>query len=151
MRGEIDSATPARIRSLLHDHPEVDTLVLADVPGSVDDHANVRAARLVRAAGLTTRVPPGGEVASGGVDLFLAGRARRAAPDARLGVHSWSDGRIDGADVPPDDPQHALYLELYEELGIPTAFYWFTLTAAPADDIHWMTPAELERFGVLTD
>ncbi len=29
-------------------------------------------------------------------------------------------------------------------------FYWFTLEAASADDIHEMSLAEVERFGLLT-
>jgi len=29
-------------------------------------------------------------------------------------------------------------------------FYWFTINAAPADDIHRMTNDEIVRFGLLT-
>ena len=43
-----------------------------------------------------------------------------------------------------DDPEHQLYLDFYEEMGTPAAFYWYTLRAAPPDDIHWMTEAEID-------
>ncbi|MFT5530530.1 MAG: hypothetical protein ACI91O_000543 [Candidatus Poriferisodalaceae bacterium] len=30
-------------------------------------------------------------------------------------------------------------------------FYWFTLEAAPAESIHWMTSIELDRYGIATE
>ena len=35
-------------------------------------------------------------------------------------------------------------------MGIPADFYWFTLEAAPADDIHWMSRDEMETYAVVT-
>lgn len=35
-------------------------------------------------------------------------------------------------------------------MGIPEAFYWFTLEAAAPDSIHWMTEAEMARYRVFT-
>ena len=151
MRGVIGPSTPRVVHSLLREHPDLETIVMADVPGSMDDHANLRAARMVRERGLATHVPAGGEVASGGTDFFLAGVRRTAAEGARFGVHSWGGPGVDGAEVPRDDPEHAKYLEYYREMGIPEAFYWYTLEAAPADDIHWMTGEELELYEVLTE
>lgn len=156
MEGTIGPSTPGRILRLLLEHPEVDTLVLADMPGSIDDESNLRAARLVRRAGLTTVVPYDGMIASGGVDLFLAGASRRLGPHARIGVHSWAGGgprgeMIQGADLPRDHPEHEMFVEYYADMDIDEGFYWFTLEAAPAEDIHWMTMAELKRFGVATE
>lgn len=151
MTGVIDSTTPEELESLIEDHPEVTTISLADVPGSADDEANIRAARLVRSAGLSTHVPADGEIASGGVDFFLAGVTRTYDEGARFGVHSWAanDG-TEGIDVPVDDAQHQLYLGYYAEVDVPDAFYWFTLEAAPANDIHWMDTAELATYGFAT-
>ena len=151
MRGVIGARTPARVLELAVVHPQVQTLVLAELPGSIDDVANVRAGRYIRQLGLNTHVPAGGEVASGGTDLFLAGKRRSAGPDARFGIHSWGGGPVVATDLPRDHEQHRLYLDYYEEMGIPAEFYWRTLTAAPAEGIHWMTPEELERFGFFTD
>ena len=101
--------------------------------------------------GFNTHVPADGEIASGGVDFFLSGVERTVDTGALLGVHSWAAGDgTTGADVPRDDPQHQLYLDYYAEMGIPAEFYWFTLEAAPAEDIHPMTEAEIEKYGLLT-
>ncbi len=149
MTGVIGPTTPARVLELIFEHPKVRTIVMRDVPGSMDDEANLRSARLVRRFGLATHVPSSGVVASGGTDFFLAGATRTAGPGARFGVHSWGNGEEQGADVPRDDPQHELYLSFYDEIGIDALFYWYTLEAAPADGIHWMTAVEMDRYRVL--
>ncbi|MEL6179103.1 MAG: hypothetical protein AAFS10_09120, partial [Myxococcota bacterium] len=136
MNGVIDARTVITVETLLADHPEVTRIVLEDCPGSANDEANLRAARLIRQAELATHVPSNGVIASGAVDFFLAGTTRTAdvAGGARLGVHSWGGDGIEGADVPRNDPAHQLYLDYYAEMGIPADFYWFTLEAASADE-----------------
>lgn len=144
MVGVIGSTTPDDVQTLIDEHPDVTRIVLLDVPGSIDDEANIEAARLVRRAGLTTHVPADGVIASGGVDFFLAGATRTFDDGAMFGVHSWAAGTGEaGADVPRDDPQHRLYLDFYAEVGIDAEFYWFTLTAAPPEGVHYMTADEL--------
>ena len=151
MSGFINGRTPARLRSLLEERPALELIVMPFVPGSANDEANLEAARIVRRAGLATCVPSEGMVASGGVDFFLAGVTRTGGAEARFGVHSWGDGRaLDGSTLPREDPEHRKYLDYYAELGITAEFYWFTLSAAPPDDIHWMTREELDTYGVLT-
>ena len=150
MHGTIGPSTPGRVLELILEHPDVDTIVLVDVPGSMDDDANLRAARCVRRHGFTTVLPERAEVASGGTDFFLAGRERIIESPVRLGVHSWAGFDEEGADLPRDHPEHRKYIDYYREMGIAEEFYWFTLEAAPADDIHWMTDEELRRFGMAT-
>lgn len=152
MTGVIGSSTPGRVLALIVEHPTVDTIEMPDVPGSLDDVALVRAGRLVRRHGLSTHLPPGAIVASGGTDFFLAGTRRTAAPDARLGVHSWDDPHDDTSGAPQDraHPAHRKYLAYYRAIGIAEEFYWYTLHAAPAEEIHWMTESEMKRYGVLT-
>ena len=36
-------------------------------------------------------------------------------------------------------------------MGIPEAFYWFTLEAAPPEGMHWMTEEEMKKYGIYTD
>ena len=152
MTGVIDASTPERLLELALDYSHVRTIVFDDVPGSMDDEANLFAGRLLRRFGFHTHVPMGGVIASGGVDLFLAGAKRTVEKGARLGVHSWGGGPGEtGRDVPKDHEAHQMYLEYYSAIGIPEEFYWFTLEAAPAEDIHWMIPTELERYDMLTD
>ena len=155
MYGVIDHTTPQVVQSLIDEHPEVTTIVMIDVPGSDDDPANLAAARLVRARGFTTVVPSNGIIASGGVDFFFAGTERIVEPCAKLGVHSWDedgpDGRIIyGNEVPRDDPSHTMFLDYYREMDVPEDFYWFTLDAAPAARIHWMSDEEILVFGLVT-
>ena len=151
MRGVINETTPPRVLELAFMHPGVRTIVLASVPGSIDDVANMRAGRYIRQLGLGTHVPADGEVASGGTDLFLAGEHRSAERGARFGIHSWSGGPVPATELPKDHEEHRLYLDFYEEMGIPADFYWRTLSAAPPEGIHWMTEGELEGFNFFTE
>ena len=159
MRGLIVAGTPSSVLELAFMNPEVRTIVLVDMPGSIDDVAMVRAGRYIRQLGLDTHVPADSEVASGATDLFLAGEHRSAEPGARFGIHSWGGGPVPATDLPPvlatdlprDHEDHLKYLDYYAEMGIPGEFYWRTLSAAPAEGIHWMTEEELERFNFFTD
>ena len=159
MRGVIGARTPSSVLELAFMNPEVRTIVLVDMPGSIDDVAMVRAGRYIRQFGLDTHVSADSEVASGATDLFLAGEHRSAEPGARFGIHSWGGGPVPATDLPPvlatdlprDHEDHLKYLDYYAEMGIPGEFYWRTLSAAPAEGIHWMTEDELERFGFFTD
>lgn len=152
MAGFVDGSTPGRVQDLLNDHPNVHTIIMPFVPGSADDESNLEAALAIHAAGLDTCVPSTGLIASGGVDFFLAGARRSAAEGALLGVHSWADGNgTEGGDLPTDHPDHQFFLDYYEEIDIPAEFYWFTLEAAPAADIHWMTAKEMATYDVLTE
>lgn len=148
--GTIDGTTLARFENAVAENPQADTLVLKLVDGSADDDANLIFARAVRAHGFTTIVPSDGMVASGGTDLFLAGKERILKQGACVGVHSWSDGARDGNELPRSAEEHRPYLSYYAEMGIPASFYWYTLEAANAEDMHWMTAAEARSFAMAT-
>lgn len=148
--GAIDDTTLNAFEAALAAHPDARVLELRAIEGSVDDEANVVFSRAVHASGLTTLVPADGMVASGGTDLFLAGQTRVLEPGACVGIHSWGADGGDGDTLPRDDPEHALYLDYYEDIGIDPAFYWHTLKAAPADGMHWMTADEAARFDMAT-
>ena len=150
LTGTLGPDIAARTLRLLLEHPEVRTLELLECAGSIDDEANALAGRLIHAAGLATVVPHDGVIASGGVDIFLAGTPATANAGAMIGVHAWSDDmmEIQAGDFERDHPAHELYLSYLREIEAPEAFYWFSIEAAPADDIHWMTEVELARFGV---
>ncbi len=155
MSGEIGSGTLAQLAHLINWHPEVDTLVLANVPGSVDDDALRAAGRLVREVGLRTEVPAEGFAASGAVDLFAAGTDRSVGDGATLAVHAWEDpGEGVAADeIPPADARHGPYLDYLSEMLGDVAgpdFYFFTINAAGPDDLHLLTDAEIERYGLVT-
>ena len=148
MSGVINGDTPARVLRLIFEHPSVTTIEMVHVPGSIDDEANLRAAAYVRDHGFTTILRSTSSVSSGGTDFFLAGATRVVEKGAKLGIHSWGWPGFEGRDVPRDNPQHQLYLTYYDRMGIPAAFYWRTLEAAPADGIHWMTEDEISTYNV---
>jgi len=149
-KGVVNGNSRREAVALLNGAPGVRTLVLTSVPGSVDDETNLALGRTLRGGGMTTYVPREALVASGGTDLLLAGARRIVEYGAHVGVHSWAFGPVSGNELPRDDPQHSFYLDYYRDLGIPEAFYWFTLEAAAPDSIHWMTEDEMARYEVYT-
>lgn len=150
LMGDLNSRSLGQVRKALAAHPEVTTLVLTACPGSIDDETLVKIGRLVRSRGLDTHLLESSVIASGAVDLFLAGVSRTMEKGAVLGVHSWADTAYTATDVPRDHPDHALYVDYVNEMLGGDAFYWFTIDAAPADGIHWMTSEEVSRYGLLT-
>lgn len=150
MKGVIYSNTLEDLKAVLNKHPEVTTLVMEEVPGSIDDEINLLASRVLRNRDVNTYIPKDGWVASGGTDMFLAGTERAIHPTARLGVHSWAGMEKVATDYPKDAEEHKKYLAYYKEMQIPSRFYWYTLEAAPADSIHWMTPVEIHEYKVVT-
>ncbi|MEM7016110.1 MAG: hypothetical protein AAF512_02075 [Pseudomonadota bacterium] len=156
MYGVIGSGIVSKVNQLTSNYPTVTNIVMVNVPGSMDDFSNLAAGRAVFAAMLNTEVRADSLIASGGVDFFLAGRTRVVKAGAMIGVHSWSAGtdsqgnELTGADLPRDDPEHELYLNYYRDINLPdpAGFYFFTLNAAPASSIHYMTAAELTQFSI---
>lgn len=151
MRGVIDGNLPGRVDALLANHPEVDTIILENVPGSDNDPANLQAARKIRDAGLATHVPASGLIASGGVDFFLAGAIRTIDSNyCGVEVHTWGGGGFLGSDLPRTHPAHEPYLAYYRELGINEDFYWFTLDAPrhPSTDTYNMNPTDIGFWGL---
>ena len=155
LNGTLGTKSYAQVAELLKDHPNVKTLVLGAVPGSVNDDVNMHTGRLVRNAGLTTKVLDTSEIASGGVDLFAAGQRRIVEDGARIGVHSWccvSD--LTAIELPEEHPAHGAQLAYFTEiLGAERGpeFYFYTLRSAEFDDIHWMSATEIQTWGLATE
>lgn len=152
LNGDIDSNTEEAFDEILRQNPNTQLLVFGDAPGSADDEENLRVGRKLKQRGLNTHVEDGGSIASGAVDLFLAGTQRSLGANARVGVHSWSDGTNDATDFPRNSAEHQFYIQYYKDIGFSDQwaedFYFFTINAASADDIHWMTAAELETYEI---
>ncbi len=85
------------------------------------------------------------------VDLFLAGVKRTMEPGAKIGVHSWSDGTKEAKDYPRDAPEHAKNRLYIERMLGNDEFYWFTIYAAPAEDIYFMKVSEIRDYELLTN
>ncbi|MCV6590986.1 MAG: inverse autotransporter beta domain-containing protein [Marinobacterium sp.] len=153
--GAIGAETLFAFAQLRRQLPQADTLVMGEVEGSVNDQMNQELGRALYNLGMNTHLVAGGQTASGGVDLFLAGRQRTAGDGdgARFGVHSWGDfdsSQPTGRDLPRSAPEHQPNLHYLRDIGQPDAFYWYTLEAAAFNDIHWMTAAEISQYQMLT-
>ncbi len=148
--GSIETETPAQFRALLHSFPGLRQIDMVECPGTGDDEANLALARMVRRAGIATYVPDGGSVRSGGVELFLAGAKRSAAPTAEFAVHSWMDeDGLEASDYAASDPAHTAYIDFYREIGMSDsnarAFYALT-NSKPHDDALYLNARDIARF-----
>lgn len=148
--GGTDWQSPAAFRTMMRDYPHVSVLWFIYCPGTRDDASNLALGRLIRAAGLTAYVPPGGSVRSGAVELLIAARHREIADGAQFLVHAWRhwDGR-EASDFAPDSPLHRQYLAYYGEMGMSArqaaAFYAMT-NSVPHRGARAMTSAEMRAW-----
>jgi len=150
LRGATDERTPAVFEAMMREFPHIATLEMAYCPGTHDDRANLRLGRMIRANGLATYVPEGGYVASGAVELFIAGVQRYAEPSARFAVHSWEDySGIEPGDLPLTAPQNMAYLDYYRAMGMSEqeamGFYAMT-NSVPFESYRMLSAAEMAQW-----
>jgi len=150
MVGVTNAATPAAFNAMLRDHPGIATIDMVECPGTDDDRANLRLGQMIRAKGIATHVPANGWVASGAVELFLAGVKKSAEPSARFAVHSWEDDTGRGpSDYSMNAPKNRAYLDYYRTMGMSDgearAFYAMT-NSVPFSRARWLSAAELARW-----
>lgn len=145
-----DVRTPAQFEAMMIAYPGITELSLVDVPGTADDKANMRLGRMIHERGITTRVPAGGSVRSGGVELFLAGKRRIAEPGSEFAVHAWEDdeGR-QATDYPADAPENLAYIQYYMDMGVTEAeaksFYAMT-NSFDFDEPKYLTEQDIGKW-----
>ncbi len=150
MNGEINSQTLKQFEAIIAENPQITVLVKQVVPGSMDDDTMIALAYRVRELGLNTHLTSQSAIYSGGVDLFLAGVERSMEEGAIIGVHSWSDGSKEATEYPRGAEVHEKNRKYIEDMLGDDAFYWFTIQAAPADDIYIMNADEILEYGLVT-
>jgi len=154
MDGDILSSSLANFNRLLSQYPYINTIKIRNCGGSADDEINLQLAATIHQKGINTHLMSGGEIASGGVDLFLAGVQRSKGSNTRIGVHSWAGDDETATDFHVGHANHVPYIQYYVSIGFSQqqaeAFYYFTINSAPAESIHWMTDAELYQFNLIT-
>ncbi len=154
MNGLIGSNTPKQWDDFIKAFPNTNRIIMKECPGSEDDASNLQVARKVRGQNVAIHLPSDAAIASGAVDFYLAGTTRTREAGSRIGVHSWSDGTNEATAFPVGHANHQSYIDYYVEMGFSqadaAAFYYFTINAAAAADIHWMTDSEIERYKLLT-
>lgn len=152
LNGTIGGATPDMISEIVLRHREVDTLVFADMPGSLNDAAAQITARIVRAAGFRTHAPAHASVNSGAVLLFTAGTERTYEAGATFGVHAWGNDSVTARDLPPTVDAHQRVIQFYRDMGLPDpeGYYWVTVDAAPFTDIAPLTAEQISEHRIAT-
>ena len=154
LSGELGTRTYHQVKKLIAEHPDIKTLIMTDVPGSINDAVNMHTGRLLRQNSFTIKLLSNSDIASGGVDLFTAGVERIVTKGAKLGVHSWCCvDDLTAADVAPKHPAHKDQLDYFSEmLGKARGydFYFYTLQASPFDEIYYMTDQEVKDWGLAT-
>ena len=155
MNGEINTKTYDQFVELHKANPQITAVYEEIVPGSIDDETMIKLSYYIRAQGLNTLIGCRSEIDSGGVDLFLAGVERIVDCADKdivpwIGVHAWSDGLKEAGDYPRGAPEHESNRKYIEDMLGKDDFYWFTIYAAPAGDIHPMTRAEIDKYGLVT-
>ena len=149
--GTTDTESFADVRRVLDENPQVETIVLRQVPGTQDMFTNTRIARMIRARGIDTHLESSSRIASGGVDLFLAGEDRTMECGASIGVHSWKNTDGDTPESLGYDPALPYMQAFHAEIGVDPDFYPFARDASPHEWIYQLKPADIERFGLLSE
>ena len=152
--GNTNGMSVSMVRRFLDDNPQVDTLVMGKMPGTRDADMNTRIAREIRKRGLKTHLPKNGFIASGAVDLFLAGVERTMECGALIGVHSWGLAGDRTGTISPKtlgvDRRQKFHEAFLRDMGIDPAFYVYTRDSAEPNDMHYMSLKEIKRWGLLT-
>ena len=106
LTGRIGTNTFGQIQHLIDEHPEVDTLVLADIEGAVEDQIadtfgrvdpwqfTENSSALIRDHGFTTVIPADGRVADSGLLLFAGGAERIVEATDAVFFHEQEIGEI---------------------------------------------------------
>jgi hypothetical protein len=160
LHGVIDQTTPDVVQNFIINYPSVTTLVFMQMPGSADDEANLIASQALHDRGYKHYLPgvntyaEDAFIASGAVDMFVGGSIRVVETSGEVGVHSWSDGANEANSYPVGHPYHQPYIDYYISVGfeqqLAEDFYYFTINAAPANDIYLMTENEIDSYHIRT-
>jgi hypothetical protein len=152
MNGYICSKTPDQLEKIINNNPQIKTIVMLEVTGSLDDESNFPMAKWVREQGLNTHLTKNSDIESGGTDFFLSGVNRTMEQGAKIGIHSWRDAisNSEAKDLPKDSPEHKLNKEYIEKMLGNDSFYWYTIYAAPSDGMYFMSNDEIIEYNIVT-
>lgn len=155
MNGVINRKSLDNFNELVDHYPNVNQINIKECEGSSDDEVNLKLAKKVYQRQMGTHILDDGLIASGGTDFFLAGKTRTKGDNTKIGVHAWAGLLVEATDFPEGHENHLPYIEYYVSVGFSQEeaedFYYYTIHAAPADSIHWMTDEEIEQYNMLTE
>lgn len=154
MNGVISTNTPTHFDNLIVRFPGLKTIQMIDCPGSEDDEANLKVSKKMHDKGIEFHLPSNASIASGAVDMYVGGIKRTREPGSKIGVHSWGAGPGEpiATSYPVGHAVHLPYINYYKSVGFTQKeaedFYYFTINAAPAESIHWMTEEEITQYKI---
>jgi hypothetical protein len=150
MNGTIGGSSLANFDKLYSKYPSVKIINIKNCDGSSDDEINLRLSKKVYDLNIDIHLLDKAEIASGGVDFFLAGKKRTRGNNIKIGVHSWAGDNVTATDFPVGHANHLPYINYYKSIGFTDAeakdFYYFTINAASSTSIHWMTEEEIKTY-----
>lgn len=160
MNGVINSKSLKNFNALYALYPKINKININVCEGSADDATNLLLSAKVHELKINTHLMDNGLMASGGVDFFLAGIERTSGMNTKIGVHSWAGmddkgKNISATDFPVGHAYHLPYINYYVSVGFTQKeaedFYYFTINAASAESIHWMSDAEIMKYKLLVN
>jgi hypothetical protein len=164
INGIIGDTALEDFQAMLAEFPEIDTLNFVQVDGSdisvLDNDSTDVALELGREIyrrGIKTHLVENGEISSGGTDVFAAGVETSIGSNTFIGVHAWEEGDEDNENLTAweirfdeDNIEHQKYLQYFEDIGFSSqkssAFYFFTIRSAKAEDMYQMSDEEINKF-----
>lgn len=151
LKTSLGERTFNQIFDVTKNHPEVKTIVLGKVtlePLSTD--LLIRTGKLIREAGVNTKLTNESLIHGAGVGLFVAGVERSMESNATISVSSWKTNSGEyGADIDIDDPIHKSQIDYYSEMlgdGEGQEFYRFSLNK----NITTLSKEKITEYGLLT-
>lgn len=149
--GVIDSNSLFQFNRMLNQHPGIEVIIFEQAPGSLDDVVNYEIGRIISDLNIDTHIADNGIIASGAVDLFLAGRFRTRGFNTAVAVQSWSDSfGNQGSDYPQNSSVHDFYINYYLSIGmgvqLANDFYFFSINAADSDELYFMDESEIQFY-----
>lgn len=153
MDGVINSKSLINFENLFSSNQNIKQINIVNCDGSMDDETNLKLSKKIHELKIKTHILDNGAIASGGVDFFLAGLKRTKGKNTKIGVHSWAGDNEVATDFPVGHKYHLPYIEYYKSVGFiqedAEKFYYFTINAASAESIHWMTDEEIITYKIL--
>lgn len=153
MDGEIGNSSLKDFTNLVNSFPGITKINIKNCMGSSDDETNLKVSLMIHQKGINIHLMDNGTIASGGVDLFLAGIKRTKGVNTKIGVHSWAGDNATATDFPVGHANHLPYINYYVSIGFTQQqaenFYYFTINSAPASSVHWMTETEIALYNII--
>ena len=158
LSGTIDPGAAERVAEEIDARGEYVETVLLDSPGGAVEEA-LRIGRLISERGYTTRVAAGALCASSCPLVFAGGRERIATAASAIGVHqiyaaigagALPIGARAAGDAMSDAQRTTATITRHlTEMGVDPAL-WLHALETPPDRLYYLSPAELESYGLAT-